>query len=308
MSPPDVGPPGLGVGGEGTGQADGAFPCRLGCDLVCRQVCHGRLPNQSRHRSPLGGCHSPHGGKVVFVELDLEPFLHAVMIASSDVMLGGLEPAFDVTAVRSREHEAPAGWNDSSTGSPIVVVVQQRDLILLAQRGDHAAFGDLAASAISRLHRTARLILRDDERASDAVQDALTSAWLDIRAIRDPDRWDAWLHRLLVRACYREAERHRRQRTVPLSQSVVEIADAPGDGREVALRDELDRAFGRLTPDLRAVLVAHHYLGLRDAEAAAMLGVPAGTYKSRLHRATSAIRAALEAEERTPSLTREVTT
>lgn len=174
----------------------------------------------------------------------------------------------------------------------------QRDLVLQAQTGDHDAFTALAAAAISRLHRTARLILRDDDRASDAVQDALTTAWLDIRAVRDPDRFDAWLHRLLVRACYRVAGRERRHRVAELDIKIVDLA-APSDaGRELAIRDQLDRGFRRLTPDQRAVLVLHHYLGLGDAEAADALSIPIGTYKSRLSRATIALRAALEADER----------
>lgn len=185
--------------------------------------------------------------------------------------------------------------------------MQQRDLVLAAQRGDHAAFTEIAGGAISRLHRTARLILRDDDRASDAVQEALATAWLDIRALRDPDRLDAWLHRLLVRACYREADRHRRQRTVELTPAAYDVS-AGDDGRDLFLRDEIDRGFRRLTPELRAALVAHHYLGLRDAEAAEMLGIPTGTYKSRLHRATGALRAALEAEERSSMLVRETMT
>jgi DNA-directed RNA polymerase specialized sigma24 family protein len=72
----------------------------------------------------------------------------------------------------------------------------ERDLVLRAQAGDHEAFSGLAASSISRLHRTARLILRDDDAASDAVQEALTTAWLKLRGLREPDRFEAWLNRL----------------------------------------------------------------------------------------------------------------
>lgn len=174
----------------------------------------------------------------------------------------------------------------------------QHELVRRAQAGDHDAFSALAAAAVSRLQRTARLILRDEERARDAVQETLLRAWLDIRAVRDPDRFDAWLYRVLVRACYVEAGRHRRRQTVEIR---VEALDAPGDrgdGAGVAARDQLDRGFRRLTPDQRAVLVVHHYLGLRDAEAAEALGIPPGTFKSRLSRATATLRAAIEADER----------
>ena len=176
-----------------------------------------------------------------------------------------------------------------------------RTLVLRAQAGDHEAFASIVAASTDRLFRAARLILRDDEIASDAVQEALTSAWLDIRALRDPDRFDAWVHRLLVRACYREADRRRRHRVAEIHvddlESVAGTLVAP-TGMDLAVRDELDRAFRRLTPAERAALVVHHYLGLRDAEAARTLDIPLGTFKSRLHRATMSLRAAYDAEDR----------
>jgi RNA polymerase sigma-70 factor (ECF subfamily) len=181
----------------------------------------------------------------------------------------------------------------------------QRDLVLRARAGDADAFEALAGEAFGRLYRTAWLILRSHDRAADAVQEALTSAWVHIRAVRDPDRFDAWLHRLLVNACYSELRRGKRR-------DVVEIHVAPPDGRGdgdaqdlTALRDQLEGGFRRLTPEHRAVLVLHHYLGMADREAAMVLDIPVGTFKGRLHRATAAMRAALEAEERTQVATRE---
>lgn len=148
----------------------------------------------------------------------------------------------------------------------------------------------------------ARLILRDNERAEDAVQDALITAWQDLRGLRDPDRFDAWLRRLLVRACYRAAERHRRQARVELNVD-RELGPSGGDPQgTVAVRDQLERGFRRLSPEQRAVIVLHHYLGLSLADAADTLGIPLGTMQSRLSRATQVMRAALEADERTPAL------
>jgi RNA polymerase sigma-70 factor (ECF subfamily) len=173
----------------------------------------------------------------------------------------------------------------------------QRDLILRARLGDHDAFGSLATNAYGRLHRTAQLILRSQDLASDAVQEALTSAWLHIRAIRDPDRFDAWLNRLVVRACYQELRRAKRG---PIHVPVDSI-HGPGitdPTSALADRDQLERGFQRLSVEHRAVLVVHYYLGLPDAEAAAVLDLRVGTYKSRLNRAHLSLRAALEAEAR----------
>jgi RNA polymerase sigma-70 factor (ECF subfamily) len=172
------------------------------------------------------------------------------------------------------------------------------DLVRRAQTGDHEAFSVLAADAISRLHRTARLILRDDDLASDAVQDALTTAWLKIRSVREPDRFDAWLTRLLVRACGDLSKRDRRRSVVELRLDRPEAAGSGDPQLQLAARDQIDRAFRRLTRDQRAVLVVHHYLDLADAEAADALSIPVGTFKSRLNRASLALRAALEADDR----------
>jgi RNA polymerase sigma-70 factor, ECF subfamily len=174
----------------------------------------------------------------------------------------------------------------------------QRELVVRAREGDHDAFSELATGSIERLLRIARLIVRDDDRAQDAVQDALVTAWLNIRGLREVDRFDAWLHRLLVRSCYRVASSERRRKGVEVPLLPVDSETVPDQQQSVALRDHLDRGFRRLPVDLRAVLVAHHYLSLPDQEAAEMLNVPLGTMKSRLHRATNAMRAALEAEDR----------
>jgi len=174
----------------------------------------------------------------------------------------------------------------------------QRDLVLRAQTGDHDAFASLAGAAFDRLHRSARLILRDNEAADDAVQEVLMAAWRDIRAVRDPDRFDAWLYRLLVNGCYRAANRDKRRRTMEIQVTPVDLPMPRSDHDDLLLRDELAGAFRRLTTEQRAVIVLHHYLGLPDAEAAQALGIPVGTFKSRLNRATTAMRAALEADAR----------
>jgi RNA polymerase sigma-70 factor (ECF subfamily) len=174
----------------------------------------------------------------------------------------------------------------------------QDELVRRAQQGDHEAFGALVHGALARLYATARLILRDADRAEDAVQDALIEAWRDIRGLRDPDRLDAWLHRLLVRSCYRAAKRDRTRQVVEIPLAFDH--DAPvGDGfASIGVRDELERAFGRLPADHRTILVLAYYADLSLADVSVALGIPLGTTKSRLHRATDALRAALAADER----------
>ncbi|MFL5726741.1 MAG: RNA polymerase sigma factor [Chloroflexota bacterium] len=173
----------------------------------------------------------------------------------------------------------------------------QRELVERARGGDHDAFAALAAAAISRLDGAARLILHDPEQAKDAVQETLVRAWRDLRALRDPDRFDAWLHRLLVHSCLNEAKRLRRHR-FDVQLAPLDGPSAPDGASAVADRDELERGFRQLTPDARALVVLHHYLDLPLHEAAAILGIPLGTAKSRLHRALQEMRASIEADAR----------
>jgi RNA polymerase sigma-70 factor (ECF subfamily) len=174
----------------------------------------------------------------------------------------------------------------------------QRDLAERARRGDHDAFTALVDGSIGRLYAVATLILRDHDRAHDAVQEALVAAWRDIRGVRDPDRIDAWFRRLVVRACYRQARSERRRTIVELQVLPPQPPTSPGPELSVVARDQMERAFGRLGPEHRAVLVLIHYLGLPLGEAAEILDIPTGTVKSRLSRATAAMRAALDADDR----------
>jgi RNA polymerase sigma-70 factor (ECF subfamily) len=173
----------------------------------------------------------------------------------------------------------------------------ERGLVERARRGDHDAFAVLAGAAISRLDGAAWLILRDTEQAKDAVQNCLVRAWRDLPTLRDPDRFDAWLHRLLVNACIDEARRTRRHR-LDIELGAIDLSTPDRVAATIADRDQLERGFVRLTPELRAVIVLHHYLDLPLPAVADSLGIPLGTAKSRLHRALGQLRAALDADTR----------
>ena len=172
-----------------------------------------------------------------------------------------------------------------------------RDLVEQAQLGDREAFGILARTRADRLFAIGQRILRDVDRAEDAMQQALVIAWRELPRLRDPDRFDAWLNRLLVNACYAEARRRRdwgaNIRLLPVDGPAG--PDAIGD---LVDRDEVERGFRRLPPEQRAILVLHHYLGLGLNEIGEVLDIPAGTARSRLHYAHRAMRALLEADAR----------
>lgn len=178
-----------------------------------------------------------------------------------------------------------------------------RDLIERARKGDRDAFAGLVHQVSDRLYAVAFRILRDTGLAEDALQSALVSAWRQLPHLRDADRIEAWLHRVLVNACYVEIRRNR-----PWAANVRVLPDlgpsTPDTTRAVVDRDELERAFRRLPVDQRAVFVMHHYVGLSLVEVAETLGIPAGTARSRLHYATRALRTAVEAD-RSPVIERE---
>src|SRR5687768_893004 len=154
----------------------------------------------------------------------------------------------------------------------------QRELVQRAIHGDHDAFSALVRASIARQYAVANLILRDGDRAQDAVQEALVSAWRDVRALRDPGAWDAWLHRLTVRACYRSARSERRRTLVELHVTPdPEPAGSFDLSRSVVDRDRLERRLGDLPLDQRAVMVLHFYLDLPLTEAATILDIPVGT-------------------------------
>jgi len=179
----------------------------------------------------------------------------------------------------------------------------QRELVELARSGDREAFSALAASVIDRLYATAVLILRDHSMADDATQETIVRAWRDLPSLRDPERFDAWLRRLLVNACRDEGRRHRRRR--PEMTLLPSYEPAIGDSSAgLADRDALERGFRRLTSEHRTVIVLHYYIGLSLPEVASSTGAPLGTVKSRIHHATRALRAALEADSRSANMTR----
>ena len=177
-------------------------------------------------------------------------------------------------------------------------------LVEQAKRGDREAFDSLARLTGDRCMAIAFRILRDFDLADDAVQSALLTAWRELRALRDPERFEPWLHRILTNACYAEA-RQRRRWSEGVRLLPTEAEHGPDEYAVVENRDQLERAFRRLTVQQRAVLVFHHYLGRPLPEVAARTGLPLGTVKSRMHHAKQALRASLDAEARSSGTSQE---
>ena len=174
--------------------------------------------------------------------------------------------------------------------------MDQRDLVERAKRGDHDAFATLAGDAIARLDAAARLILRDPELARDGVQDGYLRAWRTLPALRDPDRFDAWLRRLIVHSCI-DIMRRRRHRAIEVDLTPIDVAGGGDFTSTIVDRDLVEEALRHLDPEWRAVVVMHYFLGMPLPEVARALGIPLGTAKSRLHRSILAMRIAVEVDD-----------
>jgi RNA polymerase sigma-70 factor, ECF subfamily len=177
-------------------------------------------------------------------------------------------------------------------------------LVGRAAEGDAGAFDGLIRPRLDRLFRMAVAITRNEADARDAVQDACVSAWRELPRLRDRDRFDAWLSQILVNACRAHL---RRQRRTTVREIAVEATDKAGHGSvfatggqgdDVAEVEAIRRAFIRLDPDLRTLLVLHYQEGRPLAEIARLTGSPVGTVKWRLSNARKALDRALEVERR----------
>lgn len=178
------------------------------------------------------------------------------------------------------------------------------ELLERAAGGDAAAFDAVIRPRLDRLFRIALAITRSEADARDAVQEACVSAWRQLPRLRERDRFDSWLAQILVNACRAHLRRQRRVdvREIAVDESDPDKATAGfstgGHGEQIAEVEAIRRAFERLHPDLRTLLVLHYQEEQPLAEIARALGAPVGTIKWRLSNARKALDKALEVERR----------
>lgn len=168
-------------------------------------------------------------------------------------------------------------------------------LVQRAIDGDQEAYAALVRSAARRLYLVAHRILRDSDAAEDAVQQTLLIIWKELPRLRDADRFEGWSYRIVTRAALAEAKRRGRSRNIneiagyePTTGAVAQMVED---------RDAIERAFRRLTPETRAVVVLRYYADLPLKDIGDVLGIPAGTVGSRLHRAMRDMRAVVSRDE-----------
>ncbi len=121
-------------------------------------------------------------------------------------------------------------------------------------------------------------------------------AWRTLPALRDPDRFDAWLRRLVVDSCI-DILRRRRHRAIEVELTPIDGPAVADFATVIVDRDLVDEALRHLDPEWRAIVVMHYFLGMPLPDVAGTLGIPLGTAKSRLHRSLSAMRATVLVDE-----------
>ena len=139
------------------------------------------------------------------------------------------------------------------------------------------------------LYRTARSILRNEQDAQDAVQEAVTQAFARLHTLRDPAKFKPWLLRILVNTCY---DACRRRRSTVYLEAVEETLAAPQSDCEE--RMSLWSAVMRLPEEQKAVVTLFYYEDLPIRAISEVLGVTQGTVKTRLSRARGRLRQMLD--------------
>ena len=184
--------------------------------------------------------------------------------------------------------------------------MNEAGLVQDAQRGDLVAFNRLVLAYQDMVFNQAYRVIGESAAAEDATQEAFISAYRKIKTYRGGS-FRAWLLRIVTNACYDELRRRKRRPTTPLEpadnydeeiESPRWLAD-PGESPEdfaarVELGGAIQHCLDMLSPDFRTVVVLVDIQGLDYAEAAAVIGKPLGTVKSRLARARSGLRNCLE--------------
>jgi RNA polymerase sigma-70 factor (ECF subfamily) len=167
-----------------------------------------------------------------------------------------------------------------------------RTLVERARDGDRDAFEALMKDRIDRVYQLSLAIVANEADARDATQESFVAAWRHLPRLRDADRFEAWLSRLVVNSARMalRARRRRGVREIPAHEILSGFgAHDPSIGDEV----HLAAALGRLAPDQRAILALHHLEDRSIAEIASILDIPPGTVKSRLFTARQALVRAL---------------
>jgi RNA polymerase sigma-70 factor (ECF subfamily) len=188
------------------------------------------------------------------------------------------------------------------------VETAEEALVAALRRGDAGAYETLVRTSAPQLLAVCRRIVRNEEDARDAVQEAFVNAWKGLPRFAEGSRLSTWLHRIAVNAALMKVRSRRRHPEEPIedllptfvedghqtrpSEPWMEPPDLALDREQLQAR--VREAIGRLPETYRLVLLLRDIEGLDTAETAEVLGVTENAVKLRLHRARQALRTLLD--------------
>lgn len=154
---------------------------------------------------------------------------------------------------------------------------------------EERTFEDAVLRLEPKLYRTAYAILWNDADAADAIQESIIKAWCKLNSLRDANRFDAWVMRILINEC-RSCRRRRKRNVISFDEAIGEAS------RDNAVDLELRDALKRLPESLRLPLLLHHMSGYSLKELSSILHLPVSTLKGRLYEARKQLKALLDKE------------
>lgn len=149
-------------------------------------------------------------------------------------------------------------------------------------------FAQRATAMRDRLYRVSATLLRRECDREDAVQEALLTALRRLSALRNEEKFEAWLMRILINTCYDQLRRAKREISV---DTIPDVYAAPEGGTD------LFRYFHQMEEKYRLPMVLHYVEGYEVREVARLLRLPEGTVKSRLMRGRAMLKKQLEEED-----------
>ncbi len=177
-------------------------------------------------------------------------------------------------------------------------MTQERELALVrrVQAGDTAAFEPLVSAYEKRAYNQALQLMRHPQDAEDAVQESFLKAFRSIGEFRGDSKFSVWLHRIIHNTCLDLLRKQGRERTEALTETDDEGQEVQQDVADYSLspetlleqkmtREAVRRGIESLPPDHRQILLLRELQGLSYEEIASVLGLEAGTVKSRIFRA-----------------------
>lgn len=167
--------------------------------------------------------------------------------------------------------------------------MSDENLIRMAQSGDNEAFAQLVQKYSPDAYRTAFMVLRDREEVEDVVQEAFLTCYRGIKSFRMESSFKTWLYRIVVNRCYDRLRKLSRESTA-FNKLSFNLNTGNGDMNEIENSIDLKQVILGLKPEYRLVLTLYYGMDFGVQKVAEVLGIPAGTVKSRLNSARNLVK------------------